>query len=199
MSCYSSMVLRQLPTGDNSHIRKNTNRRRSGARRKAIQRARAGLPKSPSKFASAVSGVISSASPRKKEALKNNGIGNVDDVENVFTETVAEEMRSMRKRRSIKNLNWKQAFMTMIQKIKQYKLQRRASKYFHMTSKSINEAKEIQRKKSKKVLDQAVRKKVVSFYENASVTLPDKKLISKRSLKKTPFLQRPIRVLYENF
>lgn len=176
-----------------------TKRRRFEARRKAIQRARAGLPKSPSKFAKTVADVISSATPRKKEALKNNRIGSVDDVEKVFTESVAEEMRSMRKQRSIKNLEWKRSLMPMIKKMKQYKLQRRASKYFGVTSKSINKANEIQRRKTKKALDQAVINKVVSFYEKSSVTLADKKLISKRTLKKTAFLQRPIRILYENF
>ena len=174
--------------------------RTKAAKRKSLSRAFHGLPKSPTKFANTVADVLNKASPKKKSALEVRGLGGKQrELHQAVSSSMAEYLRSVKRSRKKNDLSKKQHLIQSMPNWKEYKLQRKACKHFGLTSSTIKKAKNTVRKMNKRAVTNKTKQDVIKFYEDCAVQLSDKKLISKKSLKKTGFLQRPITLLFDQF
>ena len=76
-------------------------------------------------------------------------------------------------------------------------MQRKMCRTFHVTPKLLRQPK--QPRPHKRRISDATIKRVHSFYEENSTVLPDKKLISKKTLKPVGFLSLPLQKLHTEY
>ena len=182
-------------------LMKGGNERRSGgAKRKSLSRAYNGFPKSPSKFACTISDVLDKAlkSPRKAAALDAQGLSNVK-VNHAVATSLTNSLKSIKTSRKKKDVEEKRSLVKMLATLKKNRLQRRGCQQFGVSRKAVKSSTSGQRRKFTSKITPETKQAVIKFYEENSIQLPDKKFISKKTLKKTGFLQEPIRILFSRF
>ena len=170
--------------------------RSAEAKRQSLLRARSSLSKDHALYAETVEDLITKASPRKQKLLHQKGIGNDHIVGKIISNTVIKQMSSLCKSRKKKDLQMKRILAPALQISKKYRCQKKVSKALKITTKLL--MKPIQKPHKRRVA-QKTTEMVQSFFEKNSITLPDKKLVSKKTHKPTGFLTITIRSLHANF
>ena len=172
--------------------------RTHAAKRKSRSRALKGLPKSPTKFAGTIVDILEKASPKKKAALESLGFeGGDNKMQKVISSSLTDQLRSMKTSRTKEDSVKKRLLIQSLAVMKKYRLQRKVCRHFNVSSRTLTLS--TTKKASKRAVSETTKNHVIKFYEQCAVVLPDKKLISKKTLKKTGFLQRPIALLFEDF
>lgn len=175
-----------------------------GAQRKSVSRAFKGLPKSPNRFAKTVSDVIKKASPSKRKAMARNGLGSPhDEVRSLVARSIFQQVKDLKRRRNKKDLTKKRALLQACKLVKKYKCKSKACNLLGVSRNTFRKSTSTESgnpySKSKRSLSEHTKQLVEKFYEEAAIELPDKKFISKKTLKKTGFLQEPVATVYRNF
>ncbi|XP_072179230.1 uncharacterized protein [Diadema setosum] len=170
--------------------------RSSGARRQSLLRARLALSKEPGIFADTVSDLIDKSSPMKKELLKKKGITSTSSVSAILMKNTSQTLSTDRKSRKKEILKRKNTIAKALLITKKYGMQKKMCRTFHITPKLL---KMQPKQPHKHRISDAIIKKVHSFYEENATVLPDKKLISKKTLKPVGFLTLPLQKLHAKF
>ncbi len=174
--------------------------RRPAARRKSLQRARSSLPKDPAQYVSTCLDLYSKASPRKKAIFDKHGVGlHNPGVPDRLCESIAQEMAKSKKSRKKEDVTRRRNFAGLVSIMKKYRRQGQAAKMLHIGRQAIKSAKFVKKGQHGNKTAKSVVSSVVQFYEENAVYLPDKKYISKKTMKKTGFLQHPVSTLFSSF
>ncbi|XP_071507484.1 uncharacterized protein [Diadema antillarum] len=166
-------------------VRSNT------ARRKSLQRVRRAFPKQRSHFVSTTVDLVQKASPLKAAALEKAGITGRNPLHEGVMEAVADALSGPKK-----SAKRKQMAMSLAA-IKKYKQQRAAGRYFGCSRKLLGNA--IKKSAGRRALSLKTIKLVQEFYEANSNTLPDKKLVSKKTYKPRHVMESSIANLYQKY
>lgn len=166
--------------------------RNPAARRKSLQRVRKAMPKQPAQFANTATDLIKKASPRKAAAMRDKNISPTEGkMEAALQEVVASclsEPKQSATRRSVGS---------SMHILKKHKLMRKVSKKFGVSRKLLSKAKKYTA--GRKPLPQTTVKAVQEFYESIGNSLPDKKMVSKRTGKSAKLIDRSILTAYQQF
>ena len=162
------------------------------ARRKSLQRARSGMPKKPSHYASTAMDLISQASPEKTKMLKTiRSTTKEERLKDTVMNVVSSEL-------SQPSSSGKKALVSSLSgELGKEQLQREAARKFKVSRKLVRRAG--RRKTGRKSLSLQTLTLVKEFYQSRSYTLPDKRYVSKRTGKPTSLLDRSLTSLYKQF
>ena len=159
-------------------LKKATPSRSTEAKRQSLSRAKKSISKEPHVYAKTVVDLANKASPRKKKVLEDKGVFSTTDINNVFAEGLKERLHKLSKSRKKKDLELKQALAPAFVLAKKYRCQRRVCKALKISEKLLtNRAKN----PYKRAVSDEAKALVQDFYLQNSVTIPDKKLISKKT------------------
>ena len=183
--------------------------RSESARRQSLARARAAIPKTPEAYADTMEDLHKKTTPRKSAALKTRGIGSGsgntcrkavknNQMDHLIGSALKEQLAKL-KGKTKPNLATKRQLVTVLSSSKHFKLQTQACRRFGVSSKNISKVPRKFRYKNKHAVNLDTKRTVQKFYELNSIELPDKKSVSRKSLKKTRILEKPIKALHASF
>lgn len=158
------------------------------AQRKALARAKAVLPKSPTKFARVLVGLQKNASPRKKAALLSIGMASLHLSQ--LGMQVERMLAQLKKSRSRASNHARQVLMAV------YRDAQKAGSNSPMpfTHKALCQATSKKLRKERKL-----QSEISDFYVSAATSLPSKKTVSTKSGVAASVLQKPIHELHREF
>ena len=137
--------------------------------------------------------LIKPEAPNKAKRFKDARSGHKDDqLGNAVIDAVSSRLQTPKMsaaRHSIASL--------LSLQLKKHKLPRMAAKKFKVSRNLLKKARK--HRPGRKAVPDTTVKEVHIFYEENSNTMPDKKLVSKRTGKATSFLYGPIVKLYKKF
>ena len=166
----------------------------SPAKRKRLSRARASISNDPVQYAQTVNDLVNKASPRKKKLLERS-TGN-RNWKSLVTDELANKFKELRKSRKKKDLELKRAVGSTLKIGKKYKMQKKICKELKISSKILHTKKTTVHKRK---VTEEVKEAVHASYEKLSITLPDKRFVSKKTGKPAGFLTVPISTVYTDF
>ena len=178
--------------------------RSKSAKRQALCRARRVLPQSPRKYASTIIDLIETATPRKRKAI-DGGLKSRKKVmpENNTGTVFREMMMKLKKKRGKKDREFKRSMAKTFSVMKNYRLMRSCSRElgirWNLLVKSCKHSRNVDDEKNTSSLPRETRTAVHNYYNTQSTTLPDKKAVSKKTMKQKQILHRPIVSLYKEF
>ena len=151
--------------------------RSSDAKRKSLQRARAGMPQRRSHFVSTVIDLVDKSSPKKAAAFEDVGLktGKKKHLEAAIMDAVETGLRLPRQSLQRKSL------AASLSQIKKHKLRREACWRLKISRNLVQKAKKICAGRIQH--SPATINLIHEFYEANSNKLPDKKYVSKKSGK----------------
>ena len=165
--------------------------RSPAARSKALERARKALPKRRSHNVNTTLDIVSNASPIKRAAFKKAGAVQSSKLEAGVMEAIKTGLKAPRQSAARKSL------ATTLSSIKRFRLQRAFCKRVGVSRKLIQKAKKL--KCGRKTVPKGTVDTVRVFYETNSNQLPDKKLVSKKTLKPTHVMDVTISKLHTKY
>ena len=173
------------------------------AKRKAVSRARAALPKDPAKFASTVSDIIRNATPKKSRALQEIGIckgpqGKKKLFENQTVQAISLQFEVLKNSRKEKDNRIKRILASSFKVMKKYRLVRQTTKLLGVSRKVLTRDSE-HRKKRNDVLSADIEQKVKTYYTENSTTIPDQKRVTKKLMTARKFVDRSLNDLHKEF
>lgn len=158
------------------------------AQRKALSRAKAALPKSPTKFARVLVGLQKNASPRKKAALQSLGMESPHLAQ--LGMQVEKMVAQLKKSRSKSSNHARQVLMAVYRDAQKGGY----SSPMPFTHKALCQATSKKLRKERKL-----QSEISDFYASAATSLPSKKTVSKKSGVAASVLQRPLQELHREF
>ena len=173
------------------------------AKRKAVSRARAALPKDPAKFASTVSDIIRNATPKKSKALQEIGIckgpqGKKKLFENQTVQAISGQFEALKESRKEKDNKIKRILASSFKVMRKYRLVSQTTKLLGVSRKVLTRDSE-HRKKRNDVLSADIEQKVKTYYTENSTTIPDQKRVTKKLMTARKFVDRSLNDLHKEF
>ncbi|KAJ8048418.1 hypothetical protein HOLleu_00729 [Holothuria leucospilota] len=120
-------------------------------------------------------------------------------VDALIANSVKRKLNHLKYSRNSNQRMQRRQFASSLSFLKKYKLLRKGAKMFGVPPKIINTDPSVLKYRNAQKIPTATRTKVSNYYEMHSVELPDQKHISKRTLKKTRVLEKPINLLFTQF
>ncbi|XP_071481427.1 uncharacterized protein [Diadema antillarum] len=178
--------------------------RSSSARRKSLERVRAVMPQDREKCVSTMIDLFQKSSPKKRAALKKRGMhtGLEDahhEVQNLLTSSISEEMGRLKRSKKKKDLEKRRNIAASLKILSKYRLQKKGSALLQMGRKIISSASKKKQMHDKRKLSPEVASAVISFYEESAIDLPDKKMVSMKTMKNIRYLQQSVAALFLKF
>ena len=172
------------------------------SKRKAVYRAKQNLPKDPKKFAQLISKLSETASPRKRKALEEEG---------VFSPTLKKRHVDILKRfqKAMQNTKTKRSKFHLEQRRHIASIGRIITKSerknFGFSWGFTYKASQIEgiweKKKKKNALDEFATEQIQQYFKKSGVStcLPDKKLVSAKTMEPRRILEKSLKQTYCNF
>ncbi|XP_033752596.1 uncharacterized protein LOC117336235 isoform X2 [Pecten maximus] len=158
------------------------------ALKKAVYRAKKRLPKSPSKFADVVSGLVSNATPRKKLALSNKGLDSSETKKNLdnILQSIKDVDLDMRGRDRESRMKRKSFIGSLSEHVKKrHGMTSTFSAALGIQRKYFSQGCLKEQKKRKDCIAKETEESIQNFFcqDNVSTNLPNKKNIKKDAVE----------------
>nr|XP_054762358.1 uncharacterized protein LOC129268919 [Lytechinus pictus] len=184
-----------------ANAKKNDTPHRSHeAKRKYLSRTRKKLSPNATIFADTICDLVIHSTPRRRKALQDKGIKlSKTDIDSIITTNVALELKKDRNKRDKKTRLVRRRLASSLHSLKMLKKQHLAKKTFSATPKLLANLKKQEKYNNPFSIPNEVKVMVRSFYEDEATQLPNKKNVSKKTLRSSAVLQRPISSLFKEF
>ena len=166
------------------------------AQRKALQRARASLPESATKYVHTVEALIHSSTPRKKRLFYKRNPTMTQEAE--IGRNFVKAVKGLRAQNFVENRNTRKILLEVV-RMGSSGTMGDLSLLLNVNKKTLKRHAEGKKSILKVKSNNARNETAEHFFEETATVVPDKKLVSKKTGKAASFLRRPLRELHREF